>query len=135
MCDSCVARVIVHDCAPIVIASPTQVWALDNYVIRGVTNNVNLLRDLCLHPSFVAGDVTTKFLPTHYPDGYKGHELDGTCTCDVCCVMQRAVTDVEHADFVASVAALHFRGVLRQRSIDGQLESSEVGRGGSEGGQ
>ena len=101
-------------------------WALDNYVIRGVTNNVNLLRDLCLHPAFVAGDVTTKFLPTHYPDGYHGHVLTGVCMVCVIALVNRSSSDVEHDEFVASVAALHYRDVLRQRTIDGQLPSSQV---------
>uniref|UniRef100_A0A4W3HHW2 Propionyl-CoA carboxylase subunit alpha n=1 Tax=Callorhinchus milii TaxID=7868 RepID=A0A4W3HHW2_CALMI len=46
--------------------------ALDNYVIRGVTHNIGLLREIIIHPRFVEGDITTKFLPEVYPDGFKG---------------------------------------------------------------
>uniref|UniRef100_A0A452HJB2 Propionyl-CoA carboxylase alpha chain, mitochondrial n=1 Tax=Gopherus agassizii TaxID=38772 RepID=A0A452HJB2_9SAUR len=46
--------------------------ALDNYVIRGVTHNIALLREVIIHPRFVQGDVSTKFLPDVYPDGFKG---------------------------------------------------------------
>ncbi|KAG8452062.1 hypothetical protein GDO86_004019 [Hymenochirus boettgeri] len=49
--------------------------ALDNYVIRGVTHNIPLLREIITHPLFVKGDITTKFLPEVYPDGFKGHCL------------------------------------------------------------
>ena len=46
--------------------------ALDEYVIRGVTHNVNFLRSLCDHPRFIRGDITTAFIPEEYPDGYSG---------------------------------------------------------------
>ncbi|OCT95425.1 propionyl-CoA carboxylase subunit alpha L homeolog isoform X1 [Xenopus laevis] len=49
--------------------------ALDNYVIRGVTHNIPLLREIITHPLFIKGDITTKFLPEVYPDGFKGHTL------------------------------------------------------------
>lgn len=49
--------------------------ALDNYVIGGLRHNVSFLRSLCDHPSFIAGDLTTNFIPEHYPDGYRGPEL------------------------------------------------------------
>ncbi|KAM8977477.1 propionyl-CoA carboxylase alpha chain [Pelodytes ibericus] len=49
--------------------------ALDNYVIRGVTHNIPLLREIITHPLFIKGDITTKFLPEVYPDGFKGHSL------------------------------------------------------------
>uniref|UniRef100_A0A8C2I5V5 Propionyl-CoA carboxylase alpha chain, mitochondrial n=1 Tax=Cyprinus carpio TaxID=7962 RepID=A0A8C2I5V5_CYPCA len=49
--------------------------ALDNYVIRGVTHNIPLLREIIVHPRFVSGDISTKFLPEVYPDGFKGHML------------------------------------------------------------
>ncbi|KAH0624516.1 hypothetical protein JD844_032080, partial [Phrynosoma platyrhinos] len=46
--------------------------ALDNYVIRGVAHNIALLREVITHPRFVQGDISTKFLPEVYPDGFKG---------------------------------------------------------------
>ncbi|KAF2986485.1 hypothetical protein EK904_003749 [Melospiza melodia maxima] len=46
--------------------------ALDNYVIRGVAHNISLLREVIVHPRFVQGDISTKFLPEVYPDGFKG---------------------------------------------------------------
>uniref|UniRef100_A0A8C2HY51 Propionyl-CoA carboxylase subunit alpha n=1 Tax=Cyprinus carpio TaxID=7962 RepID=A0A8C2HY51_CYPCA len=49
--------------------------ALDNYVIRDVTHNIPLLREIIVHPRFVSGDISTKFLPEVYPDGFKGHML------------------------------------------------------------
>lgn len=49
--------------------------ALDEYVIRGVRNNVNFLRDVLDQPRFVEGRLTTKYIPEEYPDGYNGINL------------------------------------------------------------
>ncbi|MDO9333446.1 MAG: biotin/lipoyl-containing protein [Dehalococcoidales bacterium] len=49
--------------------------ALDSYVIRGVTHNINFLRSLCDHPRFIEGRLTTNFIPEEYPNGYKGASL------------------------------------------------------------
>ncbi|OQV20719.1 Propionyl-CoA carboxylase alpha chain, mitochondrial [Hypsibius exemplaris] len=49
--------------------------ALDNYVIRGVTHNIPLLRDIVTEEKFVKGDINTNYLPTVYPDGFKGKQL------------------------------------------------------------
>ncbi|XP_056411654.1 propionyl-CoA carboxylase alpha chain, mitochondrial isoform X1 [Hyla sarda] len=49
--------------------------ALDNYIIRGVTHNIPLLREVITQPRFIKGDITTKFLHEVYPDGFKGHSL------------------------------------------------------------
>ncbi|XP_059129148.1 propionyl-CoA carboxylase alpha chain, mitochondrial isoform X1 [Peromyscus eremicus] len=49
--------------------------ALDNYVIRGVTHNIPLLREVIINARFVKGDISTKFLSDVYPGGFKGHTL------------------------------------------------------------
>ena len=41
-------------------------------LLVGVTHNVPLLRDVITEKRFVAGDVSTKYLPETYPDGFKG---------------------------------------------------------------
>jgi propionyl-CoA carboxylase alpha chain len=56
-------------------ALDTMTKALDNYVIRGVTNNISLLRDIVTEPYFVKGDISTKYLQKIYPDGFKGKQL------------------------------------------------------------
>eukprot|EP00884_Botryococcus_braunii_P015358 jgi/Botrbrau1/2505/Bobra.0226s0059.1 len=42
--------------------------ALDEYVIRGLTHNIPLLRSVMTHPDFISGDISTYFLKNHYPD-------------------------------------------------------------------
>uniref|UniRef100_A0A8C8STG9 Propionyl-CoA carboxylase alpha chain, mitochondrial n=1 Tax=Pelusios castaneus TaxID=367368 RepID=A0A8C8STG9_9SAUR len=77
--------------------------ALDNYVIRGVTHNVALLREVIIHPRFVQGDVNTKFLPDVYPDGFKGHKL----------------TDLEKRELLTTAASLYVAGQLRSQRFLG----------------
>jgi len=44
--------------------------ALDSYVIQGVKHNIPFLRELCDHPRFISGDITTKFIEEEYPEGF-----------------------------------------------------------------
>uniref|UniRef100_A0A9J8BID2 Propionyl-CoA carboxylase subunit alpha n=1 Tax=Cyprinus carpio carpio TaxID=630221 RepID=A0A9J8BID2_CYPCA len=74
--------------------------ALDNYVIRGVTHNIPLLREIIVHPRFVSGDISTKFLPEVYPDGFKGHML----------------TAGERRELLATAAALYVAAQLRSQN-------------------
>lgn len=46
--------------------------ALDSYVIRGVTNNIPLLRDILTEKRFRKGEISTNYLPQVYPEGFKG---------------------------------------------------------------
>jgi propionyl-CoA carboxylase alpha chain len=57
-------------------ALDTMAEALDNYVIRGVTNNIPLLRDIVTEEHFVKGDISTKYLGKIYPEGFKGKQLN-----------------------------------------------------------
>jgi len=41
-------------------------------LFSGVAHNISLLREVIIHPRFVQGDISTKFLPEVYPDGFKG---------------------------------------------------------------
>ncbi len=50
--------------------------ALDTYVIRGVTHNIPLLREVVNNAKFVDGSmISTKFLKEEFPDGFNGHKL------------------------------------------------------------
>uniref|UniRef100_A0A8D0AAV5 Propionyl-CoA carboxylase alpha chain, mitochondrial n=1 Tax=Sander lucioperca TaxID=283035 RepID=A0A8D0AAV5_SANLU len=85
--------------------------ALDNYVIRGVTHNIPLLREIITHPRFISGDISTNFLPEVYPDGFKGHQLD---------------LDTRR-ELLASAAALYITAQLRSQKVEvdgGKVEVS-----------
>uniref|UniRef100_A0A8C2HXG0 Propionyl-CoA carboxylase subunit alpha n=1 Tax=Cyprinus carpio TaxID=7962 RepID=A0A8C2HXG0_CYPCA len=84
--------------------------ALDNYVIRDVTHNIPLLREIIVHPRFVSGDISTKFLPEVYPDGFKGHML----------------TAGERRELLATAAALYVAAQLRSQKFLGDLRVSVV---------
>uniref|UniRef100_A0A8C7XR02 Propionyl-CoA carboxylase subunit alpha n=1 Tax=Oryzias sinensis TaxID=183150 RepID=A0A8C7XR02_9TELE len=77
--------------------------SLDRYVIRGVTHNIPLLREIITHPLFISGDISTNFLPEVYPEGFKGHQLEAE----------------RRRELLASAAALHVAAQLRSQSILG----------------
>lgn len=43
-------------------AIATMKNALDLYVVRGVKNNINFLREIMMNPDFQSGDISTKFI-------------------------------------------------------------------------
>ncbi|XP_005106150.1 propionyl-CoA carboxylase alpha chain, mitochondrial isoform X2 [Aplysia californica] len=53
----------------------TMIKALDSYIIKGVTHNIPLLRDILTESRFVSGDVSTNYLPEVFPEGFKGKQL------------------------------------------------------------
>ena len=75
--------------------------ALDNYVIRGVTNNISLLRDIITEKDFVQGNITTKYLQKVYPEGFKGKNLDST----------------QMNTLIATTAVIYAKEQLRSRSF------------------
>ena len=40
-------------------------FALENFVVLGVTTNIEFLRGVIEHPAFVAADLSTRFLEEH----------------------------------------------------------------------
>uniref|UniRef100_A0A8C4I966 propionyl-CoA carboxylase n=1 Tax=Dicentrarchus labrax TaxID=13489 RepID=A0A8C4I966_DICLA len=83
--------------------------ALDNYVIRGVTHNIPLLREIITHPRFISGDISTNFLPEVYPDGFKGHQLEAD----------------KRRELLASAAALYITTQLRSQKVLGNSRDSK----------
>jgi len=49
--------------------------SIDSYVIRGPGHNLAFLRDLCRHPKYLSGNITTNFIPEEYPEGFQGVQL------------------------------------------------------------
>lgn len=82
-------------------ALKTMAKALDSYVIRGVTHNVPLLRDIVTEPNFVSGNITTKYLPQTYPEGFHGRQL----------------TEEKSRNLLAIAAALYVRDLLRAKKF------------------
>ena len=67
-----------------------------------MTNNIPLLRDVITEKRFVAGDISTKYLPEVYPEGFKGKQLKDTeresllvlaaCIAAKCALRDRSLT-------------------------------------------
>lgn len=64
-----------------------SVQALDSYVIRGVTNNIPLIRDILMEEKFQKGDISTNYLPQVYPEGFRG-KLSFRNTPDVIIIIE-----------------------------------------------
>lgn len=82
--------------------------ALDNYVIRGVTHNIPLLREIITHPRFISGDISTNFLPEVYPEGFKGHQL----------------TAEGRRELLAAASSLYVAAQIRSQKFLGNLRVS-----------
>lgn len=49
-----------------------QIIALDDFVIGGLSHNIDFLSAVMQHPRFQSGEITTAFIPEEYPDGFHG---------------------------------------------------------------
>ena len=65
--------------------------ALDQYVVRGLGNNITFLRSVMRNKKFKSGDYNTKFIAEQYPNGFKGVILN----------------DKESRELVAATALVH----------------------------
>ena len=103
--DPMIAKLITH--APTrAEAIAMQAAALDAYLVRGISHNIDFLASLMRSPRFQAGEaVTTAFIAEEYPDGFHGNPAD----------------DATRDALVAVAAVLHASGCERAQLIDGQL--------------
>ena len=85
--------------------------ALDTYVIKGVTHNIPLLRDVISHPRFRKGKLSTGFLAEEYPTGFKGHVLTDETRTELVAVAAYvfAVRDARNRTWIAGGGALSNR--------------------------
>jgi propionyl-CoA carboxylase alpha chain len=83
--------------------------ALDQFIIRGVCNNLSFLSALMAHPRYIDGNISTNMIGEEYPEGFHP-------------------ADVPHQDptIMISVAASMLRNYRdRAAQIDGQLRGHE----------
>jgi propionyl-CoA carboxylase alpha chain len=57
-------------------AIDAQVASLDQFVIDGISDNVDFLSALMQHPRFRSGEITTGFIADEYPEGFEGAPAD-----------------------------------------------------------
>ncbi|KAK3863470.1 hypothetical protein Pcinc_030775 [Petrolisthes cinctipes] len=85
-----------------------SIKALDAYVIRGVTHNIPLLRDILTESKFISGDISTNYLPEVYPDGFKGKQLSHR----------------EQVELGAVLASIHVKDSERSRCFTGPHQTT-----------
>jgi propionyl-CoA carboxylase alpha chain len=81
-------------------AIDAQVAALDQFVIDGISDNVDFLSALMQHPRFRSGDITTGFIAEEYPDGFHGAPADEQLIADLAVIagMVAVITDERAAE-------------------------------------
>src|SRR5947208_1307838 len=81
-------------------AIDAQVAALDQFVIDGISDNVDFLSALMQHPRFRSGDITTGFIAEEYPEGFVGAPADPQLIADLAVIagMVAVITDERAAE-------------------------------------
>jgi propionyl-CoA carboxylase alpha chain len=76
-------------------AIDAQAGALDQFVIDGISDNVDFLSALMQHPRFRDGNITTNFIAEEYPDGFEGAPADDQLIEDLTAIagMVAVITD------------------------------------------
>jgi propionyl-CoA carboxylase alpha chain len=81
-------------------AIDAQTQALDQFVIDGISDNVDFLSALMQHPRFRSGDITTGFIAEEYPEGFEGAPADAQLIADLAVIagMVAVITDERAAE-------------------------------------
>ena len=81
-------------------AIDAQVNALDQFVIDGISDNVDFLSALMQHPRFRKGDLATDFIADEYPEGFEGAPADAQLIADLAVIagMVAVITDERAAE-------------------------------------
>jgi propionyl-CoA carboxylase alpha chain len=81
-------------------AIDAQVAALDQFVIDGISDNVDFLSALMQHPRFRKGDLATDFIADEYPEGFDGAPADAQLIEDLTAIagMVAVITDERAAE-------------------------------------
>jgi propionyl-CoA carboxylase alpha chain len=81
-------------------AIDAQVAALDQFVIDGISDNVDFLSALMQHPRFRDGNITTGFIAEEYPDGFDGAPADAQLIEDLTAIagMVAVISDERAAE-------------------------------------
>ncbi len=116
--DSMIAKLIVHG-ADRADAIRRMRTALDGFVIRGISSNVDFQAVLLAHPAFASGRFNTGFIAEHFPDGYQpGIESNDD---------RVAALQAEALQWITALAgAAHRRYRERAAGITGQMPGHEM---------
>ncbi len=81
-------------------AIDAQIAALDQFVVDGISDNMDFLSALMQHPRFRTGDLATDFIADEYPDGFHGAPADAQLIEDLTAIagMVAVITDERAAE-------------------------------------
>jgi propionyl-CoA carboxylase alpha chain len=81
-------------------AIDAQIAALDQFVIDGISDNVDFLSALMQHPRYRSGKITTGFIAEEYPEGFEGAPADAQLIEDLTAIagMVAVITDERAAE-------------------------------------
>jgi propionyl-CoA carboxylase alpha chain len=105
-------------------AIDAQVDALDQFVIDGISDNVDFLSALMQHPRFRDGDITTGFIAEEYREGFDGAPADLQLLADIAVIaaMVSAITDERAAEISDQLGERLYVPCERVVRIDGGPE-------------
>ncbi len=105
-------------------AIDAQVDALDQFVIDGISDNVDFLSALMQHPRFRKGNLATDFIADEYPEGFEGAPADEQLLADVAVVagMVSVITDERALEISDQLGGRIYMPCERVVRIDGGLE-------------
>jgi len=105
-------------------AIDAQVGALDQFVIDGISDNVDFLSALMQHPRFKLGDITTNFIAEEYPEGFEGAPADGQLIADLTAIagMVAVISDERAVQISDQLGPPQYFPCERVVRIDGGAE-------------
>src|SRR4051812_11673190 len=121
--DPMIAKLITH--APTRLeAIDAQVDGLDQFVIDGISDNVDFLSALMQHPRFREGNLATDFIAEEYPEGFDGALADAQLYADLAVIaaMVAAITDERAAEISDQLGERLYVPCERVVRIDGGPE-------------
>jgi propionyl-CoA carboxylase alpha chain len=105
-------------------AIDAQIDALDQFVIDGISDNVDFLSALMQHPRFREGDLSTGFIAEEYPEGFDGAPADLQLLGDLAVIagMVSVITEERALEISDQLGDRPYVPCERVVRIDGGLE-------------
>jgi propionyl-CoA carboxylase alpha chain len=102
-------------------AIDAQICSLDQFVIDGISDNVDFLSALMQHPRFREGNLSTGFIAEEYPDGFEGAPADEQLIEDLTAIagMVAVITDERAIEISDQLGERPYSPCERVVKIDG----------------
>ena len=109
-------------------AIDAQIAALDQFVIDGISDNVDFLSALMQHPRFREGNLATDFIADEYPEGFAGAPADAQLIEDLTAIagMVSVITDERAAEIDGQLGPPIHRLCERVVKIGGDKHSVRI---------